>query len=328
MVPLNFMLKPDEMRFILNSSGTKSLAVGPDLLEVAREAAKRSSVERMISLPGEEASEPALGMTAFDALLAEDASAPETRVDGSDLAQIIYTSGTESLPKGAMLTHDAVIWQYVSCIIDGGMHVDDLVLHAMPFFHCAQLDVFLGPSVYLGATNFIMGMATPDGILKAIERHQITSFFAPPTVWIGILRSPAFDAERLGSLKKGYYGASVMPVEVLLEMQRRLPALRLWNFYGQTEIAPVATVLKPEDQVRKAGSAGRAALNVETRVVTPDMRDVEVGEIGEIVHRSPHLMSGYYNESEKTAAAFSGGWFPAAISGRSMRKATSRLSTA
>jgi fatty-acyl-CoA synthase len=66
----------------------------------------------------------------------------------------------------------------------------------------------------------------------------------------------------------------------------RLPAMRLWNFYGQTEIAPLATVLKPQDQLRKAGSAGRAVLNVETRVVDAAMRDVQPGEIGEIVHRS------------------------------------------
>jgi fatty-acyl-CoA synthase len=68
-------------------------------------------------------------------------------------------------------------------------------------------------------------------------------------------------------------------------------------------------VLKPEDQLRKAGSAGRAVLNVETRVVDDAMRDVAVGEVGEIVHRSPQLLSGYFNDPERTAAAFEGGWF-------------------
>ena len=100
-----------------------------------------------------------------------------------------------------------------------------------------------------------------------------------------------------------------MPVEVLKEIARRLPQVRLWNFYGQTEIAPLATVLKPEDQIRKAGSAGRPVLNVETRVVDGDMQAVKPGEIGEIVHRSPQLLSGYFNDPERTAAAFEGGWF-------------------
>jgi fatty-acyl-CoA synthase len=100
-----------------------------------------------------------------------------------------------------------------------------------------------------------------------------------------------------------------MPVEVLRELQQRLPQMRLWNFYGQTEIAPLATVLQPEDQVRKAGSAGRPVLNVETRVVDDEMRDVAPGEVGEIVHRSPQLLSGYFHDEERTRAAFEGGWF-------------------
>lgn len=110
-----------------------------------------------------------------------------------------------------------------------------------------------------------------------------------------------------GHATNGYYGASIMPVEVLLELQRRLPNVKFWNFYGQTEIAPLGTVLRPEDQLRKAGSAGKPVINVETRVVNTSMEDVKVGEIGEIVHRSPHLLSGYYNDPVKTAAAFSGG---------------------
>lgn len=110
-------------------------------------------------------------------------------------------------------------------------------------------------------------------------------------------------------LRKGYYGASIMPVEVLKELIDRFPALRLWNLYGQTEIAPVATVLQPEEQLSKAGSAGRPGLNVETRVVDDDGTDVGVGEIGEVVHRSPQLLDGYFNDPEKTAEAFAGGWF-------------------
>jgi fatty-acyl-CoA synthase len=110
-------------------------------------------------------------------------------------------------------------------------------------------------------------------------------------------------------LRKGYYGASIMPVEVLRELAQRLPQVRLWNLYGQTEIAPLATMLGPEDQLRKPGSCGRAVLNVETRVVDDDMNDVAPGEVGEVVHRSPHLMLGYFHDDERTAAAFQGGWF-------------------
>jgi fatty-acyl-CoA synthase len=112
------------------------------------------------------------------------------------------------------------------------------------------------------------------------------------------------------TLVKGYYGASIMPVEVLRELASRLPGVRLWNLYGQTEIAPLATLLGPEDQLRKPGSCGKAVIHVETRVVDDNMNDVQAGgEVGEIVHRSPHLMLGYYKDEERTRAAFESGWF-------------------
>jgi len=310
LVPINFMLNPDEINFILANSGAKLLATGPDFVEAAQAAtAKGSAIDKLVWLPGEDPAVAPAGITTFDDLLCDDAPPLETSVDSRDPAQIIYTSGTESLPKGAILTHEAVMWQYVSCIIDGGMGAQDNFLHALPLYHCAQLDVFLGPAIYLGATSLITGKPTADNILSLIAAHQVTSFFAPPTIWIAMLRSPAFDKTDLSTLQKGYYGASIMPVEVLLELQRPLPSVRFWNFYGQTEIAPLATVLPPEDQLRKAGSAGKPAINVETRVVNTAMEDVRVGEIGEIVHRSPHLLSGYYSDPVKTAAAFAGGWF-------------------
>ncbi|TFV86898.1 long-chain-fatty-acid--CoA ligase [Oxalobacteraceae bacterium OM1] len=314
LVPVNFMLNADEVAYILKSSGAKLLLVGTGFETLAATAAARdTAVADTIWLPGEEGGSAPEGMASFDELLgsgapdASDADLPP--VDARTLLQIIYTSGTESLPKGAMLTHEAVLWEYVSCIIEGGMAATDVMLHALPLYHCAQLDVFLGPAVYLGATSIITGQPRPDVILPLIAQYKANSFFAPPSVWIALLRSPQFDTTDLASLEKGYYGASIMPVEVLKEMQVRMPRVRLWNFYGQTEIAPLATVLYPEEQMRKAGSAGRPALNVETRVVDDEMNDVPPGVTGEIVHRSPQLLSGYYNDPEKTAAAFVGGWF-------------------
>ncbi len=309
LVPINFMLNAEEAAYILRHAGARLLCVGPDMVELGRAAARLdTSVERTVWLPGEDPASAPEGMLAFDALLADDAP-PTSEVDAGALLQIIYTSGTESLPKGAMLTHDAVLWEYVSCVVEGEIAEGDLLVHALPLYHCAQLDVFLGPGVYVGATNVITGKPTPDNILALLSKYRANSFFAPPSIWIALLRSPQFDATDLTALAKGYYGAAIMPVEVLKEIARRLPQIRLWNFYGQTEIAPLATVLKPHDQLRKAGSAGRAVVNVETRVVDDEMRDVAPGEVGEIVHRSPQLLTGYFHDEERTAAAFAGGWF-------------------
>jgi fatty-acyl-CoA synthase len=179
----------------------------------------------------------------------------------------------------------------------------------MPLFHCAQQHCFLVPDIYLGATSLIVPAPEPSVVLEAVERHRITKLFAPPTVWIGLLRQSDFDRHDLSSLRKGYYGAAIMPVEVLREIGRRLPDLRLWNFYGQTEMAPVAVMLQPEDQVRKAGAAGRPCLNVETRVIRPDGTDAPIGEVGEIVHRGPHAILEYLDDPKKTAQTFEGGWF-------------------
>jgi fatty-acyl-CoA synthase len=311
LVPINFMLKAEEVAYILRHAQAQTLATDSGLADLARSAAAMdTAVKQLVWLPSEEPSSPVAGMTSFDDLAASDAPAPETpQLSSTDLAQIVYTSGTESMPKGAMLTHDAVIWQYASCAVDASIASDDVMLHALPLYHCAQLDVFLGPAVYVGATSIVTARPTPDNLLPLIAKHRITSFFAPPTVWIALLRSPLFDATDLSSLRKGYYGASIMPVEVLKELKQRLPEVGFWNLYGQTEIAPLATMLGPQDQLRKPGSCGRAVLNVETRVVDELMRDVKPGEVGEIVHRSPHLMLGYFHDEEKTQAAFADGWF-------------------
>ena len=310
MVPINFMLKAEEVAFILRHAGAKTLATDSGLAELALAASQLDTqVQQFIWLPSEDPSQAVAGMHSFDTLAACQDALPDVRLGSGDVAQIVYTSGTESSPKGAQLTHDAVLWQYVSCVIDAEIAEQDVALHALPLYHCAQLDVFFGPAIYMGSTNVITAKPTPDNLLPMIEKFGITSFFAPPTVWIALLRSPLMDADKLAKLAKGYYGASIMPVEVLKELAARLPNVRLWNLYGQTEIAPLATLLGPEDQLRKLGSCGKAVRNVETRVVNDAMQDVAVGEVGEIVHRSPHLMLGYFHDDERTRAAFEGDWF-------------------
>ncbi|TFY98218.1 acyl-CoA synthetase [Ramlibacter humi] len=310
LVPINFMLQAADVAYILRHAQAETLATDSGLAELARAAAAQDTkVRQFIWLPSEDASEPVAGMTSFHELAKTEGAPPASPVQSGDLAQIVYTSGTESLPKGAMLTHDAILWQYASCAIDASIQQADVMLHALPLYHCAQLDVFLGPCIYVGATSIVTAKPTPDNLLPLLQRHRITSFFAPPTVWISLLRSPQFDATDLSALRKGYYGASIMPVEVLREMARRLPQVGFWNLYGQTEIAPLATLLGPGDQLRKPGSCGRPCLNVETRVVDDAMNDVKPGEVGEIVHRSPHLMLGYFHDDERTKAAFAGDWF-------------------
>lgn len=306
LVPINFMLTAADVRYILDHSGARVLFADSSNIEIAM-AAVGSGLENVFGLDGEHTSPPA-GVPAWTALRRDKAIAPEER-GGEEMLQIVYTSGTESRPKGAILSHSSVLWEYQSCIIDCEWTADTVALHAMPLFHCAQLDCMIGPGLHVGARNIITGSPAADNVLDLLARHRVTSFFAPPTLWIALLRSPLIGKTDLTALVKGYYGASIMPVEVLRELRDRLPRLRLWNLYGQTEIAPVATILFPEEHALRLGSAGRPALHVETRVVDDAMNSVAPGEIGEIVHRSPQLLSGYWNDPERTAEAFAGGWF-------------------
>ena len=172
------------------------------------------------------------------------------------------------------------------------------------------MHVVLKPLLLVAAVNYIVTGPAPEECCKTIELESINSMFVPPTVWIGFLGHPAFERYDLSRLEKLQYGASIMPTPVLEELRERLPAPRLYNCYGQSEIAPLAIVLRPEEHEEGLlASAKRPCLNVETRVVDPEMNDVLAGELGEIVHRSPHLMMGYWEKPEETEEAFAGGWF-------------------
>ncbi|TFV54777.1 long-chain-fatty-acid--CoA ligase [Geodermatophilus sp. DF01-2] len=311
LVPVNFMLGPAEIAYILRHSGARAMVAEDVLAPTAEQALTAAGVadglRGWIPLSG---AAPAAGWEDVDPWWRKGPDTlPDVLVADDDPLRLMYTSGTESRPKGVMLSSRSLVSQYVSCAIDGEMSADDVELHSLPMYHCAQLDCFFSVDVYLGATSVILPGPDPAALLAAIARERVTKLFCPPTVWISLLRHPDFDTTDLSSLRKGYYGASAMPVEVLRELQRRLPDVALWNFYGQTEMAPLATILRPGEQLERAGSAGRAALNVETMLVDDDGSPVPPGQVGEIVHRSPHAALGYYADEEKTAEAFRDGWF-------------------
>lgn len=310
MVPINYMLNVEDIAYILGHAEVNACFVSPDYLPTARDALEKAGLSPRLRATISKPAEAADGWVPFREWISHfPDEEPEVGLSENDVVHILYTSGTESKPKGVMLTHGNVLSEYVSTIIDGGMTEDDVSIHALPLFHSAQLHCFLGPYVYLGGSGIILEQATPGLLLETVERFRATQLFCPPTVWIALLRSPDFAVRDLSSLRKCYYGAAIMPVEILRELNERLPQAHFYNFYGQTEVAPLATVLKPHDQIRKAGSAGKPALNVETRIVDDTGREVPRGTIGEIVHRTSHAMLGYFRDEEKTAAAFRGGWF-------------------
>ena len=308
---LNYLLHGPDLAYCINHSESTVLIVEDSLYDLIKDVlAKLPTIKHLIwSTQG--AGQPAPeGFQDFDAWYRSyPATEPEVVLRIEDPVQMTYTSGTESRPKGVILSNQALIAEYLACIIDGEYERTNINLNALPVYHCAQRDVFMNPIFWLGGTNILLG---PDSraILQAIASHRVTVFFAPPTVWIGLLRHPEFDQYDLSSLKKCYYGASIMPVEILKELLARLPQARVYNYYGQTELAPYHTLLKAEDALRKLGSAGRAGLHMETRLEADNGQIItSPGVPGEICGRGPQVMTLYFKEPDKTEEALKGDWF-------------------
>ncbi|MFJ8810504.1 acyl-CoA synthetase [Streptomyces sp. NPDC102490] len=294
-VPVNQNLTGDDLAYLVGQSGSTLVLAAPGL------AARLPGGTRTLPL-----------CDADDSLLARLASAPA--YDGpepgaEDLVQLLYTSGTTALPKGAMMTHRALVHEYLSAITALDLGAGDRPAHALPLYHSAQTHVFLLPYLAVGATNVILDAPDGDRLFDLIEAGRVDSLFAPPTVWIGLANRTDFATRDLDGLRKAYYGASIMPVPVLERLRARLPHLAFYNCFGQSEIGPLATVLGPDEHEGRMDSCGRPVLFVEARVVDEDGKDVPDGTPGEIVYRSPQLCDGYWDKPEETEAAFRDGWF-------------------
>nr|WP_289038099.1 fatty acyl-CoA synthetase [uncultured Allobacillus sp.] len=298
-VPVNFQLKGAELDYILSDSDP-ALVVADRDLGVEIEKTENNSHQNMLYFE-----EHVLEWTTKQ----DESVEIDFDVEDTDVAQLLYTSGTTSKPKGAIMTHRALVHHYVSCIQGLNIKESDRALHSMPLYHSAQMHVFMLPALMVGGWNKVLKAPVPDQVLQSIEEDDITSFFAAPTAWVSLANHPEFTNHDLSTLKKAYYGASIMPGPILERLQNHLPELGFYNVFGQSEMGPACTVLLPEEHNDRPSSAGRPLLFVETRVVDSEGNDVAVGELGEIVYRSPHLCLGYWNKPEATSEAFRNGWF-------------------
>ncbi|TVT20591.1 acyl-CoA synthetase [Amycolatopsis acidiphila] len=291
-VPVNYNLTGGELRYLLEQSGSSVVLADP-------------------ALAGNVTGTVLLLRDSEDSLLAHAMSGEVPEIDvevaDTDLVQLLYTSGTTSRPKGAMMTHRALVHEYLSCIAGLDLTEHDVPLHVMPLYHSAQLHVFLLPWLAVGAENTLLEVPEPGEVLRRLSQDGHGAFFAAPTLWVALANHPDFAP--LPALRKAYYGASIMPGPVLQRLREAMPELGFYNCFGQSEIAPLATILGPADHEDRPDSAGRPALFVELRVVDSDGNDVPPGELGEVVYRSPQLCLGYWDKPEETVEAFRGGWF-------------------
>ncbi|KUN81361.1 acyl-CoA synthetase [Streptomyces griseoruber] len=294
-VPVNQNLTGDDLAYIVEQSGSALVLADPDLQDRLPAGVR--------TLPLRDADASLLARLAGT----EPYDGPEPRSE--DLVQLLYTSGTTALPKGAMMTHRALVHEYLSAITALDLSAGDRPGHSLPLYHSAQMHVFLMPYLAVGATNLVLDAPDGDQLFDLIEADRVDSLFAPPTVWIGLAHRPDFATRDLSGLRKAYYGASIMPVPVLERLRERLPKLGFYNCFGQSEIGPLATVLAPDEHKGRMDSCGRTVLFVDARVVDENGEAVPDGTPGEIVYRSPQLCEGYWEKPEETAEAFRDGWF-------------------
>ncbi len=300
-VPVNFRLAAEEAAYVLEDSGSVGAIVDGALAELAPAGAGFR-----LMLDGA-----AGGDSYEEALAAADAdSAPEVVVDDEDLAFLMYTSGTTGRPKGAMLTHQNLIVNTMNWVYEMGATKDDVWLSGLPLFHIGGLNGIL-PFLQLGSTAVIERSTgfDPARSLELLAAHRVSMCFFVPTQWQDVCAAVAASDIQLDALRVAMWGASPAPLPTLELLEETFPSVMIVSAFGQTEMSSNTAFLKGEDSIRKMGSVGKPAINVEVRVIDEAGEDVEPGEVGEIVYRGPTVMRGYFGREEATAEAFAGGWF-------------------
>ncbi|MBI1907754.1 MAG: long-chain-fatty-acid--CoA ligase [Rhodocyclales bacterium] len=254
------------------------------------------------------------GMIGYEQLIADNPPVPDATRRGNDLAGVFYTGGTTGFPKGVMLSHTNLCWSGIAALGEGLGPADSTYLHAAPMFHLADMGL-AAPHWIQGNTHSIIPAFSPEAVIEAIERDQVTHTVLVPTMIQMLVDHPAMRAGRdLSSLRTVVYGASPMPEAVLDRAMQALPGVEFVQAYGMTELSPLATINPARYHTRegrklgKLRAAGRAGLCVELKIVDADGNEVPRGTVGEVAVRGPNVMQGYWNQPGQTAAAIRNGW--------------------
>lgn len=282
---------------------TQGLADGaPRLLLVDEALAPRMADVAVPSLPHVRM------MAALEALAAAAAPIEDLRAGGATLAAILYTGGTTGFPKGAMLTH-ANLWSAaVARLATVPTDADSCVLLVAPLFHVAGLGRLMGQ--FLAGASVVMQRGfNPKAALQSLQDDGITEVLLVPSMIQMLLDEPGFPDYRLDGVQRVIWGASPISPALLTRALAAFPKAEFVHAYGMTETSAMVAI---NADVRQGGpramSAGRPAVGVEVRILTPDGRNAAVGEVGELAVRGPMVISGYWNLPDETARAFADGW--------------------
>jgi fatty-acyl-CoA synthase len=297
-VPLNWRLANAELRAILADCAPTMLVYDLDFAERAEELAVACDIRQLCSLG-----------PMFERVVTDGPMLTQpVWASLDDLSTILYTSGTTGRPKGALITHGMNFWNTVHCMSLAGIARSTVFLGLLPLFHTGGLNVFAYPTFQVGGTVLIMRNFDAGESLRLIgdPAGGVTHIFGVPANYQFMAQHPHFAETNMSRLVFAGVGGAPTPDAILQTWQEQGAVLQ--QGYGMTETSPLVLVLDREDAVRKAGSAGKPALNMEMRVVGEDGADVRTGEIGELWVKGPNITKGYWNQPDVTQAAFTDSW--------------------
>ena len=301
-VPLNPLLKPEQIAHILQDAGVRFLLTSPERLKTMLDILPACpSLEHLIvTEPPVEPIPSALPLHVWCDW--NKASGEQThRLVDTDMAAILYTSGSTGRPKGVVVSHRNLVSGAKSVASYLKNTADDVLLAALPLSFDAGFSQ-LTTAFHVGARVVLLNYLFPRDVLKAMVREKVTGLTAVPPLYIQ-LAGLDWPPEIAANLRYFANTGGRMPLEVLRQLRERVPQALPYLMYGLTE-AFRSTFLPPEEVDRRPDSIGRAIPNAEILVLREDGALCDADEPGELVHRGALVSLGYWNDPEKTAERF------------------------
>ncbi len=261
------------------------------------------------------------GYFAFEELVASHPAVEATQRCGDDLAGIFYTGGTTGRAKGVMLSHRNLTYNVLQSQPVLGLVEADIYLHAAPMFHIAD-GLGMMVATTMGCTHVYVPAFEPASVLKTMQEQKVSHVLLVPTMVNMLVNHPDLAEYDLSRLKQIFYGASPMPEAVLLKAMEVIPHIGFVQAYGQTEAAPVVTLLGPEyhtvsgPYAGKLTAAGKVIPGSDLAIMDEADNPLPQGEVGEICVRGDNVMLGYWNQPGVTEQALRGGWLHTGDGGR------------
>lgn len=305
LVPLNIRLPAPGILEVLEDCQAKLLVYEEEFAEAAEAAQRANVVRQSLRIDGEGSSAETLTEWLADA----DAAVPPVDVfpaDESDIAMILYTSGTTGRAKGAMIPFRQIHWNALNTVIGLQLSDQDAAFLNMPLYHTGGWHVLFTPLMLLGGRVVLQKRFDPVRCNALLGPEAITILFGVPTTMRMMREADNFASADFSSVRFAIFGGESCPLELIEAYADRGVAMR--QGYGLTEAGPNCFSLPADDAVRKQGSIGFPNFHVGVRLVTADGRQAEVGEVGELWMKGPHLFAGYWNNPAETNKTLNDGW--------------------